>query len=167
MSLATEITAQIRARQTGAPDLGIASADLGAGVALKLGDGILAGQADRVWSDQRSLAASTAENLDLSGVLSDVFGAVVSFAKVKALLVVADAANPGNIVIGGAASNGFLGPFGDATDTLAVKPGGVALLVDAGAGWAVTAGTGDILKVANASGAGAGSYKILVIGTSA
>lgn len=167
MTLTSEIYAQIKARQTAAPDLGQASADVGAGIALKLASGILAGQADRMWSDDRTLAASASENLDLSGVLSDVFGAVASFAKVKAIILVAAAGNAGDIVLGGAASNGFVGPFGGAAHTVAIRPGGVVLLADAGAGWAVTAGTGDLLKVANAAGGAAGSYKVIVLGTSA
>lgn len=167
MALASEIHAQIKARQTSAPDLGQASADLGAGVALKLASGFAAGQADRIWADERTLAASASEDIDLAGVLADVFGAGLSFAKVKAILVVAAGANPGDVIVGGAASNGFVGPFGAAAHTVAVKPGGAFLAADATAGWAVTAGTGDLLKVANASGAGAATYKIIVLGTSA
>lgn len=167
MSLTSEIYAQIKAHQTASPDLGQASADVGAGIALKLASGVLAGQADRMWSDDRTLAASATENLDLTGVLSDVFGSGLSFAKVKAIILVAAIANAGDIILGGAASNGFVGPFGSATHTVAVRPGGVALLADGGTGWTVTTGTGDLLKVANASGAAAGSYKIIVLGTSA
>ena len=37
------------------------------------------------------------------------------------------------------------------------------LITNLGAGWTVTASTGDILKVAN-SGAAQGSYKIVLIG---
>lgn len=167
MSLTSEIHAQIKVRQTAAPDLGQASADVGAGVALKLASGILAGQADRMWSDDRTLAASATENLDLAGVLTDIFGAGISFAKVKAIILVAAAGNVDDIVLGGAASNGFLGPFGAAAHTVAVRPGGVVLLADAGAGWPVTPGTGDLLKVTNAAGGASGSYKIIVLGTSA
>jgi len=167
MTVTSEIYAQIKARQTAAPDLGQASAEISAGIAVKLGAGTLAGQADRMWSDERTLAASATENLDLAGVLSDIFGAAASFAKVKAIIVVAAAANAGDIVLGGAASNGFVGPFGAAAHTVAVRPGGVVLLADAAGGWAVAAGTGDLLKVANGSGSAAGTYKIIVLGTSA
>jgi hypothetical protein len=167
MALASEIHAQIKLRQTSAPDLGQAAADLSAGLAVKLASGFAAGQADRAWTDERTLAASASENLDLAGVLADVFGAGLTFAKVKALLVAADADNVADIVIGGAASNAFVGPFGDASDTVAVKPGGAVLFADAKTGWTVTAGTGDQLKVLNGSGAAAASYKIVVLGTSA
>ena len=67
------------------------------------------------------------------------------------------------ISIGGAASNAFVGPFADATDIVKLAAGEMLLITNLGAGWTVTASTGDILKVAN-SGAAQGSYKIVLIG---
>jgi hypothetical protein len=92
-------------------------------------------------------------------------GATLTFTKIKAILVKAAEGNTNNVVVGGAASNGWVGPFGDVSDTVAVKPGGTLLLVAPNAaGYAVTAGTGDILKVAN-SGAGTGvTYDIVIVG---
>lgn len=166
MSLASRIVAQIDATQTGALDLGSASAKIAAGIALQLASGVGANQADLVFSDERTISASSSENLDLAGVLVDGLGATLTFAKIKALLVVADAANTNDVVIGNAASNGFVGPFGAATHTLAVKPGGVALVACPGTGWSVTPSTGDILKVANSGGTTSVKYRIIVVGTS-
>jgi uncharacterized phiE125 gp8 family phage protein len=65
----------------------------------------------------------------LSGVLANALGASLAFTAVKAILIVADAANVNNVVVGGAASNAFA-LFGDATDTIAIKPGGAFMIVD-------------------------------------
>jgi hypothetical protein len=130
-----------------------------------LTDGNAADQADAHWSDERTLAASATENLDLSGVLTDAFGAVLTFAKIRAIYVEADVANTNNVELGGAATNAFLF-LKDATDIAVVRPGGLLLLVarDA-AGYTVTAATGDILKVTN-SGAGTSViYRIVLVGT--
>lgn len=77
----------------------------------------------------------------------------------------AAAANTNNVVVGGAASNGFINWVGDATDVINVRPGGVFMLVapDSTA-YAVTASTGDILKVANSSSGTSVTYTIVIIG---
>jgi hypothetical protein len=135
-------------------------------VALSLGT--LAKQADLLFTDTRTLAASATENLDLAGGLSDAFGAVLTFVEVVGILVEASAANTNDVVVGGAATNGFVGPFGDVTDKLVVKPGGFAFLAaPVNPAWPVVAGTGDLLKVAN-SAAGTGvDYTITIVGRSA
>ena len=166
MSLASRITAQIDVTQAGALDLGSAIAKISAGVALQLASGVGANQADQVFSDERVITASSSENLDLAGVLADALGATLTFAKIKAILVVADAANTNDVVVGGAASNGFTGPFGGATHTVAVKPGGVFMAACPGTGWTVTPSTGDILKVANGGGTTSVKYKVIIVGTS-
>jgi len=124
-------------------------------------------QADLIFRDQRSLALSTSENLDLAGSLTDAYGSTITFAKVKLIYVKAKSTNGGNIIVGGAAANTFVGPFADATDKVKVPAGGMYQVADAGTGWTVTAGTGDILKVENDDAADAGVYDIIIIGTSA
>jgi hypothetical protein len=122
-------------------------------------------KADILWSDTRTLVASATENLDLNGVLLDAFGANANFAEVVALWVEAASTNTNNVVIGGAASNQFVGPFGAGTHTLALGPGEFVLLSSKN-GWAVTAGTGDLLKVANSAAGTSVKYNIMVIGRS-
>lgn len=132
---------------------------------LTLTDGTGANQAKNHWHDQRTLAASATENLDLAGVLTDAFGAVITFTKIKAIFVFAAAANTNNVEVGGAAANAF--PFlKDVTDVMPVRPGGIFLFTAPDVnGIAVTPATGDILKITN-SGAGTGvTYDILIIGT--
>jgi len=130
-------------------------------------DGAGLDQADVHWSDERTLAASASEDLDLAGgaVLIDAFGTALALTEVVAIYIEADSTNTNNVLVGGAAANGFTTPFGAATDRIVVRPGGAALLIapDATA-YAVAAGTGDLLRVAN-SGAGTSvKYRIIIIG---
>ena len=131
--------------------------------ALSTGPG--ANQGDVAYMGRRWLDASASESLDLAGGLVDAFGAAATFAQVKVLRLVADRANLNSVIVGGAAANAFAGPFGGATHTLKVPPGGVLLLVAPGAtAWAVTADTADILKIAN-GGAGSGvGYELEILG---
>lgn len=133
-------------------------------VQLEAGNAAL-GKADLLYTATRTLAASATENLDLAGVLVSPIGATVTAAEVVAIVVEAAAGNTNPVVIGGAASNAFLGPFGDASDVVKVKPGQLQSFVDA-SGWAVTAGTGDILKMTNGGAGSAVTYTITVIARS-
>lgn len=132
---------------------------------VQLGSGIGYGKADIAFMDQRTLAASTSENLDLAGVLTDGFGQVITAAKVKAIEIENPEGSLSDLEVGGAAANGFLGPFKDATDIIVLKPGDKFVAVSR-TGWTVTPGTGDILKVANGAG-GSVAYNIKLIAASA
>lgn len=150
-------------------DLGKSTAKVGLRQAVSLTDGTGAGQANRVFQDTRTLAASASEDLDLAGVLTGPDGAVITFARIKLLAVVAAPGNANNVVVGGAASNAWLGPFGAAAHTIAVRPGEPKLICAAAdaVAYPVTAGTVDLLKIAN-SGAGTSvTYSILIVGSSA
>lgn len=164
-SLSTSLRVALTAIHANAIDLGAASMPLGINALIELADGTGADQANALWSDTRTLSASASENLDLAGSLTDVFGATLTFTRVKLLLVRAASGNTNDVLVGGAASNAWVGPFNDATDVAKIKPGGLALFVarDATA-YPVTAGTGDILKVANSSSGTSVSYDIVVVG---
>lgn len=123
-------------------------------------------QCDKAFMDTRTLAASATENLDLAGALTDVLGAALTFAKIRAIMVFAKTDNVNDVVIGGAASNTFVGMFNDATDKIRVKPGGAFVWFAPQDGATVTAGTGDILLVANSGSGTPVSYDIVVLGTS-
>lgn len=127
-------------------------------------DGTGAQQANNVWRSGRTLASGANENIDLAGVLTGMIGGTATFSAIKAIRIRASSANTTNLLVGGAASNAFAGCFGDATDTVKVKPGGEFLWIDpSAAGEAVVAGTGDLLKIANGSGASA-AYTIEILG---
>jgi hypothetical protein len=130
--------------------------------------GVGADQADRLFTDTRTLAASTSESLDLAGVLTDAFGALITFSRINALIIAAAAANTNNVLVGGAAANQFINWVGDPTDIVTVRPGGLLMLVARDTtGYAVTAATGDLLKINN-SGAGTSvTYDVIALGRSA
>lgn len=167
MSSALSIAATVT--QTKALDLTTITDPLQFRRAVSLTDGTAAGQANKVFHDRRTLAASATEDLDLSGVLLDAYGAAITFARIKGIIISAAAANVNNVVVGAAASNQWVTLL-NSTGTLTLRPGAsFAALTGAadGTGWAVTAGTGDLLKVAN-SGAGTSvEYDVIVVGASA
>jgi hypothetical protein len=126
-----------------------------------------ANQGNLVFSDARTLAASANEDLDLNGAaLTDAFGAGVAFTKVRALIIKASPNNVNNVVVGGAATNGFIAPFGAAAHTVNVRPGGVLCLIAPDAtGYAVTPATADLLRIANSGAGSAVDYEIIIIGS--
>ncbi|MFE9921564.1 hypothetical protein ACFYQA_08275 [Streptomyces sp. NPDC005774] len=149
--------------------------DLGAGRApqsltrkMQLASGTGVGKADRVWSDRRTIAASGSEDLDLAGVLLDAFGAAVTFARVKGLIIAAAVGNTNNVVVGAASGSPWITLLG-ATHTLTLRPGAFVAVgtgeTDA-TGYAVTASTGDLLKIANSAGSTGVTYDIHIIGSS-
>lgn len=169
MALETRLGLTVRAVQTGTGDLLAPSAPLWYGKTFTFTNGTAANQADRLFSDTRTLAASANEDLDLAGTtLLDAFGAALTFVRLRGIIVAAAAGNTNNVVIGGAATNGFTSWVGASTHTVTVRPGGVFSLVGPDtSGYTVTAATGDLLRVAN-SGAGTPvTYDIILIGASA
>ncbi|MBI4796860.1 MAG: hypothetical protein HY790_13675, partial [Deltaproteobacteria bacterium] len=49
--------------------------------------GVGSEQCDLVFCDKRTLAGGANESLDLAGVLTDAFGNIITFAKVRALVI--------------------------------------------------------------------------------
>lgn len=170
MPLTSSLLVAVSATLTATQDLGSVVSTMTKSYSAALTDGTAAGKADRVFHDARTLAASANEDIDLAGVLLDPLGVLLNFVRIKGLIISASAANTNNIVVGGAAVNGFTSWVGGATHTVTVRPGGVLALLAGSAdatGYAVTAATGDLLRVAN-SGAGTSvTYDLIVIGASA
>lgn len=166
MPLSASIYAAVSARLSGAPDLGTTQFEYDPPAKLlDMAAGAASGQVSKIFVDTRTLAASTGEDLDLAGgVLFDPLGAALTYANVKVLLFKAAKGNTNSVVIGNAASNGFVGPFGAATHTIAIPPGGCILLVHPGAGWTVTAGTGDLLHVLNGGAGSSVTYDAVILG---
>jgi hypothetical protein len=168
MSLTSRLVVSTVATLTSALDLATGTVPLALQQSIELASGTGANQADRIWHDERTLTASSSENLDLAGSLADAFGTTITFARIKAIVVGAASANTNNVQVGGAASNAFVNWVANSSDIVNVPPGAVLALIAPGAtAFPVTAGTGDILKIAN-SGAGTGvTYDIVLIGASA
>jgi hypothetical protein len=124
-------------------------------------------QMDTVWHDQRTLTATTSEDIDLAGSLVDTYGNTLTFASIKLIYIFSAVANGGLIQVGGAGSNTFVNWVANATDILQVRNGGAMMLTAPDAtGYAVTAGTADILKINNTDASSA-TYNIVIGGVSA
>lgn len=163
--LVANVSASVNLTYQGAIDLGELTQVINYANSNAFSDGTGANQAQKVFSDTRTISASSSESLDLAGVLTDAFGATLTFAEIKALIIKAAVGNTNDVIVGGAASNAWVGHVGDATDTITVKPGGtLCLIAPNAAGYAVVASTGDILKVANSGGTTGVTYDIIIIG---
>lgn len=153
---------------TGDPTLGDSSHSISDTYRHTFTDGTGLDQVDRIYTEQRTLTASATTTLDLAGSLADPFGATITFARIKAILVFAATANTNNVIMGATGANQFVGPFGDASDSISTKPGGTTVLIAPDAtGWPVTAGTGDNLKFANSAGSTSVTYDLVILGASA
>lgn len=169
MTLDSKLGLSVSAKLVTPQDLGSATGTVSKAFEAVLASGVGAGQADKVFADTRTLAASASEDLDLAGVLLDPLGAALTFVKVKGLLIKAAEANTNDVVVGNSATNTWATLL-NSTGTVKVRPGAV-LAVFAGkadaTAYGVTGATGDLLKVANGGAGTAVSYDIVVIGTSA
>jgi hypothetical protein len=128
-----------------------------------------AGQVDTLVVQERALAASASETLDLSdGSLLDIFGEANGLQTLKYLLVTL-IANPAgttgasSLTVGAAASNAHALWLGSGTDTASVVKDGVPLQMGDGTGKAVD-GTHKNLKVLNADGTNAATYLLVLAG---
>lgn len=152
-----------------------ANISLALSLALTFAQGTGAGNANKIYIARRTLAALTSENLDLAAVLTDPLTAVLTFAKIRAMIF-ALAASPaaGPLLIGGHATASFRNWITGAPDMDTAQPavrvrngpaGGVFMLTGADAtGFAVTATTQDMLKVTNEHATLAATYDVALIG---
>jgi hypothetical protein len=132
---------------------------------IPLDSGTATGQADTLFTGERTLSASASENLDFAGALTDNLGNTLTFGHIKALEIEADAGNTNSVIVGATASNQFIAGFGGATHSWTLGPGD-RMVVYSKAGWAVTPSTGDLLKVANSGSGTSVKYRITALGTS-
>lgn len=162
--VSASIAVDIKAQQIGTADLGTPRAPANLSALLQFIPGTdTTSKADLLFADERTLAASATENLDMAGVLTTGLGATITAAEVVAIYIEADPTNVNDVIVGGAASNAFVGPLSGTTPALSVAPGDFHLLT-CKRGWLVTAGTGDILKATNGAAGTPVSYSIVVIG---
>jgi hypothetical protein len=166
MTIALTSSASIRGSLAAARDGGNAQFPVDERNSVDVSNGTGAGQANAVYVDDFSIPASSNLDIDLSGALADALGGAAVFTVIKEILIVADKANANNVVVGGAPSNAFVGPFADATDKITLKPGGRLNVHDgySAAGWTVTAATGDILRLANSGSGTAVLGTITIVG---
>lgn len=163
-TLVSRLVVNVDAALSNPLDLVTASAPLSLRKSFDFASGTGAFQANVVWSDSRSLAGAASEDLDFAGGgLTDAFGVAVAPAKVRLVVIASSTTNTTDLTLFGDTNSVPL--LNTAATTVTLQPGGVYVFsAPAIAGRTVTAGTGDIIQVANGAGATA-TYEILVLGT--
>ena len=161
VSLTTTLIASMRKDNTGM--LVEPSAALSATQTVELEFGSGSAEVNQIYTAARSLALSTAEELDLSGILVNPFTGTIAFSAVKALYIKNNNGHGEALRIGGAAANAWVGPF-SAGGKYDLPDGETLLLVNSDAGWDVTADTGDLLKIEALDDTNATAYDIAIIG---
>lgn len=166
--MATTFTGSVYLQVVGtlikALDIGTGTIDINYSQRNRIANGTGADQANMVWTDTRTVTASSSEDLDLYGGLTNAFGDTVNFTAIKGIFIFAAAANTNNVVVGGDAA-GLVNYVGANNDTTIVKPGGFYCIYDPSAGgYGVTDTTADVLQIANSSSGTSVTYDIIVIG---
>lgn len=168
-SLGVNITTGISGRITNTNVAGSVGEDINATTLLQLLGGTGGGQMDTAYVAQRTVAASAVDTLALNGVLLDAFGNTVNLLHAKAILIVAAAANPGDLTFAPGGTNPANLGFAGTTPSWAISPGEAFLSTKGSAsavGWAIVASTGMNIKLTAAAAAGNYVYTIYVLGTS-
>ena len=135
------------------------------------GTGATSGNADLWFHDERTLAATTADNLDLAGSLTNpITGATLTFVRIKLILIDLDAPGTGIFLRVGpgvtGASNPWIGPWAQVASNYETVYD-TMYKSNKTDGWGtITAGSADTLSIYNST-ALAIVYRILLIGASA
>jgi hypothetical protein len=167
MPLTASIKASIKAAHTKALDLGTSTFPFAKAIEIVLASGTGSSQADLLFTDTRTVAASGTDALDLAGGLTDVYGTTLTFVELRAVMVYAYPANTNNCRVNRPASNG-VPLFLAAGDGIDVQPGGMLQWVSPLDGKVtVTAGTGDLLNIDNSSSGTSVTYDVAILGVSA
>lgn len=155
----TDLTSLIDAFATGSNDFDA--------ITMELTNGTGTGQANSKWEDTRTLAALANDDLDLAGGLTDAFGATITFTKIKLLIITLDAPDGTlKLHVGPQGlANAWSAPFGGAGATVYKIVFQTEVLVWDKYGVAVTAGTGDLLRINNPHATLSVTYHIFMIGT--
>lgn len=164
-----EVSVRVSSKLSSAFDLSSVVSELNKTFSTSLTNGTGANQASNVWHDQRTLLTASNENLDFAGgSLSNALGAALTFTEIKAIIIYALPANTGKLTVSSPAGTGvpFMIATGGTTPTpkFDLFPGGLYVYTNpSDAGITVTASTGDIINIDNATGASQ-SYQIIVYG---
>lgn len=166
-TLKTIVTAQIETTFKNLLDLSTPVDTLTETAKIQLANGTGASSADLCFHDQRTINASSNEDLDLAGSLAGPFGAAQVFVELRAIMIKAASGNTNNVRVTRPASNG-VPLFLAASDGIDVPPGGVFLWsCPADGKVTVTASTGDLINIANSSSGTSVTYDVVIVGTSA
>lgn len=129
-------------------------------------NGTSSAQINSFWADHRTLAASTAETLDLSGILTDDFGVLISPTKITDIYIrITSSSATAQLALGNVANQWAGAPWSSA-DTFAIitiGDGGRFHMSNPKTGWTVTNTTGDKLKINNLDASNPVSYDIIIL----
>lgn len=138
-----------------------------------LANGTADGQANELWRDRRTVTPATdVDDIDLYGVLENVFGQTINFAEITGIHILNNSTTAGyKLLVGGAGldGNALTSLFdGDPTAKIPIGPNGEFKVTNPLDGYVVTAASGDILRVAHAGGPSEDiSYDIVIYGRTA
>jgi hypothetical protein len=126
-------------------------------------NGTGANQCNFQWSDTRTVAASSNDDIDLSGGITDAFGTTIAATSIKMMYIRNRGTGP--LQIGGA-TDPFSSWLADPTDAVILPGGTIMLLLNpSAAGYVVTAGSADVLRVRATAGSPASiQYDIVLWG---
>lgn len=163
-TVAATLSLKLDVKERGSNDLGTPSLPFGIDKTIEINPAALSAldQANTLFADKRTLASGATENLDMTGALTDAFGASILNAEVTMLYFENPRVNTTNITVFGAASNGFNAGLTGTTPKVTLMPGEWIIMASRN-GWGVTAGTGDLILVANSAGASA-DYIVVALG---
>lgn len=129
-------------------------------------NGTVIDAADIIWRDQRTVNDAANDDLDLAGGLTDAFGNTLTFVKIKGIYIKNRNTTAGESLDVGGGTNTFNTWLGADGDIITIGPNGLFMLWNPSlAGYAVTAGTGDVLRLTGSGGNI--TYDIVLLGTSA
>jgi hypothetical protein len=169
MSLTSKVIAAVIATYARVAGQGAKSFDLDYQIRRELASGVASGQADLAYKTAAgglSVGAGTFTDIDLNGSTLDPIGDALAMVRVKEILLYGYDTNAADMLLGAAAANAFAGFFGGATHQVRAAPGGFVHLYNP-AGYVVTPGTADLLRLTNANGAGVGLADMILLATSA
>lgn len=136
-------------------------------------------EANQIWRGRRVVSVATPnDDLDLAGVLENVFGNAVNFAEIKAILIRNLGLDNGDgtftpaigedLKVGGAGTNPWTAPFADSgtpgTSRITVPAGGKLYLESPLAGFAVSPGSSDVLRIAHSGSLDDITFDVVLIG---
>jgi hypothetical protein len=131
-----------------------------------LTNGTGSGNANEVYIGRHTITAGGGSSIDLAGSLTNPLGQTITFATIKALLIIVRSPDGTKKVLVGPqnVANTWQGPFGGTGATAYEEVYEIFLKATRYTGWTVTAGTGDLLRITN-PGASDVDVDVLIIGT--
>lgn len=133
----------------------------------KWSDGTGPNQTNIIYRARRTVTLSTTtDDIDLAGVLTDIFGNTISFTHIKEIVILNRATVSGeDLLIGGAAANAWSQPFnGSTTAQDDCWAGGIWVRSAPLSGIAVTGGSSDTLRITHNGSADDIDYDIVIKG---